>query len=200
MWKKVSIGALYRAFQINQLITHRKVQLFIAVSLDGYIAGPGGDMSFLDIVAAEGEDYGYAGFIKETDTVIIGRKTYDWVMTQVGEFPHADKKTYIITRTSRPRAGTIEFYTENLADLITHLKSANGKNIFVDGGAEIVNQLLAAGLIDEIYISIIPVLLGGGTRLFHDGIPQTKLEFIDSRQFNSGLVQVHYKVKDIIRE
>lgn len=173
----------------------RNVQLFIAVSLNGYIAGPGGDMSFLDIVAAEGEDYGYAEFIKETDTVIIGGKTYDWVMTQVREFPHADKKTYIITRAAKPSTGNLEFYSGNLKELVIGLKRGSGKNIFVDGGAEIVNLLLAEGLIDEIYISIIPVLLGGGTRLFHDGIPYTKLEYIGSKLFDSGLVQIRYKVK-----
>lgn len=173
----------------------RKVQLYIAASLDGYIAGPGGDMSYLDIVAAEGEDYGYSEFISDVDTVIMGRKTYEWVMTQVEELPHADKKTYIITRSSRPPEGKTEFYNGSLTGLVTRLKSTDGKNIFVDGGAEIVNQLLAAGLIDEIFISVIPVLLAGGTRLFNDGIPHTKLDYISSRHFDSGLVQLNYKFK-----
>ncbi len=195
MWKKVLTGGHFQGLQNSRLNKNRKVQLYIAASLDGYIAGPGGDMSFLDLVAAEGEDYGYSEFISDVDTVIMGRKTYEWVMTQVEEFPHADKKAYIITRTSRPSVGKTEFYSGNLSYLVTHLKSTDGRNIFVDGGAEIAGQLLAAGLIDEIFISIIPVLLCGGTRLFNDGIPHTELEYIGSRHFDTGLVQIRYKVK-----
>ena len=80
----------------------RKVILYISTSLDGYIAKPNDDLSFLSLVQQDGEDYGYSDFVNSVDTVIIGRKTYDWVMTQVTEFPHADKNSFIITRTARP--------------------------------------------------------------------------------------------------
>lgn len=112
----------------------RKVILYIAASLDGYIAKPNDDLSFLSIVQQEGEDYGYADFVRSVDTVILGRKTYDWVMNQVPEFPHADKNSFIITRTSRPSIGKVNFYTGNLKALILRLKSEGGKNIFIDGG------------------------------------------------------------------
>jgi dihydrofolate reductase len=174
----------------------RKVILYIATSLDGYIAGPNDDLSFLSIVEQEGEDYGYADFIKSVDTVIIGRKTYDWVMTQVPEFPHADKESYIITRTSQAGKGKTNFYTGDLKDLILRLKSEIGKNIFVDGGAEIVNELLKQKLIDEFIISVIPILLGDGTRLFKDGRPEQTLKFVEARKFDSGLIQLHYKCTD----
>lgn len=75
------------------------------------------------------------------------------------------------------------------------LKSREGKNIFVDGGAQTVNRLLKAHLLDELIISFIPVLLGEGIRLFQEGIPEEKLELISSRSYSSGLVQVHYRVK-----
>jgi dihydrofolate reductase len=71
----------------------RKVILYIAMSLDGFIARTGDDLSFLSIVEKQGEDYGYRDFINTVDTVIMGRRTYDWVLTQVDEFPHADKDT-----------------------------------------------------------------------------------------------------------
>jgi len=171
----------------------RKIILYIASSLDGYIAKPNNDLSFLSIVQQEGEDYGYAEFVKTIDTVILGRKTYDWIMTQVSEFPHADKTTYIITRTERPGVGKTNFYTGNLKDLVLYLKSGKGKNIFIDGGAEIINQLLKENLIDEFIISIIPVLLGNGTKLFNDRRPEQKLELISTKQFKKGLVQLHYK-------
>jgi dihydrofolate reductase len=170
----------------------RKVILYIAMSLDGFIAGKNDDMSFLSAVQAEGEDYGYYDFINSVDTVILGRKTYDWVMSQVVEFPHADKESYIITRTTRPSQGKTHFYSGDLNELITNLKCRSGKNIFIDGGADLVNSLLKDGLIDEFIISIIPVLLGDGVQLFQTGMPELKLNLISTKSFDKGLVQVHY--------
>jgi dihydrofolate reductase len=171
----------------------RKVIVYIATSLDGYIAKPNDDLSFLSIVAQEGEDYGYADFIKTVDTVILGRKTYDWVMTQVPEFPHADKDSFVITRTARPAIGKTNFYTGNLKDLVSGLKNRQGKNIFIDGGAEIVNELLKEDLIDEFIISIIPILVGNGIKLFRDGRAEHQLELIATKQFEKGLAQLHYR-------
>src|ERR1044072_5229564 len=121
---------------------NRKVVLYIAMSIDGYIAKPNDDLSFLSVVQKDGEDYGYSEFIKTVDTVILGRKTYDWVMKQVPEFQHADKLTYVITRTAKPGIGKTNFYTGNLKNLIAQLQTVPGKNIFIDGGAEIVNVLM----------------------------------------------------------
>lgn len=89
----------------------RKVILYIATSLDGYIAQPNDDLGFLSIVEQEGQDYGYADFVKTVDTAIVGRKTYDKVISMGVDFPHADKDTYIITRTPRPNIGNVKFYT-----------------------------------------------------------------------------------------
>lgn len=175
---------------------NRQLVFYIAMSLDGYIAKPNDDLSFLSIVAKEGEDYGYAAFVATVDTVILGRKTYNWVMKQVDTFPHADKKAYIITRTPKPAIGNTEFYTGSLTELVAQLKNEPGKNIFCDGGAEIVNELLKADLIDEMIISVIPVLVGNGTRLFKDGRPEQQLQLVQAKSFDTGLVQLHYSRKD----
>ena len=172
----------------------RKLILYIAASLDGYISMPNDDLSFLDMVHQEGEDYGYSNFIKDVDTVILGRRTYDWVMNQVAEFPHADKETYVMTRNERPNQENINFYTGDLKNLVSTLKGREGKKIFCDGGAEIVNELLREKLFDELIISVIPVLLGNGIKLFQDGRPEENLELISARSFDSGLVQLHYKM------
>jgi dihydrofolate reductase len=172
----------------------RKLILYIAASLDGYIAKPNDDLSFLSRVQKKGEDYGYNDFISTVDTVILGRKTYDWVLNQVSEFPHADKEAYIITRKEKPKKGNITFYTGNLKDLISRLKIKVGKNIFCDGGAEIVNELLKEKLFDELIISVIPVLLGNGTRLFQNDKPEQDLRLLSANKFDTGLVQLHYKV------
>lgn len=171
----------------------RKVVVYIACSLDGYIAKPNDDLSFLSVVEQEGEDYGYHDFIATVDTVIMGRKTYDWVMRQVSEFPHADKEAYIITRTERPAVGKISFYVGDIKELIQHLKQKEGKNIFVDGGAEVIHALLQEDLIDAFYISIIPILLGGGVRLFKEGFKDQALQLHHVKHFKTGLVQLHYE-------
>ncbi len=172
----------------------RKLILYIATSLDGYIAKPNDDLLFLSIVEKEGEDYGYNSFIQSVDTVILGRRTYDRVMTQVSEFPHASKDAYVVTRNERPDIGKTRFYTGNLSELVVRLKSEQGENIFCDGGAEIVHELLKENLIDEFIISVIPILVGSGTKLFKDGRPEQRVELLSAKSFEKGLVQLHYKL------
>lgn len=172
----------------------RKISLFIAMSLDGYIAKPNDDLSFLKLVEKEGEDYGYAKFNETIDTLVIGRKTYDYVQKELGasHYDNGQRAIYVITRNQRPTVGRTIFYTGNLPDLIKRLKSENGKNIYCDGGAEVINELLKHDLVDEFIISVIPILLGNGTRLFKDGIPEQTLEFITAKTFETGLTQLHY--------
>lgn len=174
----------------------RKLSLFIATSLDGYIAKPNDDLGFLKIVEKEGEDYGYNEFTANVDTIILGRKTYDWVSREIGtsHYDNGERDVYVITRTSRPDAGKTKFYTGNLTELIKELKSRKGKNIYCDGGAEIVNELMKDNLIDEFIISIVPVFVGDGIRLFKDGRPGQQLKLVNSKTFNTGLVQLHYQL------
>ena len=175
----------------------RKLSLFIAVSLDGYIAKPNDDLSFLKIVEKEGEDYGYAEFTANIDTIIIGRKTYDYVLKEIGSshYDNGERDVFVITRTSRPSTGKTTFYTGNLTELVQRLKSDSGKNIYCDGGAEIINELLQYDLIDEFIVSVIPILLGNGTRLFKDGRPEQQLQLVSSETFDTGLTQFHYNRK-----
>ena len=175
----------------------RTLSLFIATSLDGYIAKPNDDMSFLKLVEKEGEDYGYAKFTETIDTIILGRRTYDWVMKEIGSshYDNGTRDVYVITRTAKPSVGRTTFYTGDLADLVKELKTKEGKNLYCDGGAEIIHELLKNDLIDEFTISVIPVLVGDGTRLFKDNRPEQELEFINSKSFDTGLIQLHYKRK-----
>lgn len=175
----------------------RKVSLFIATSLDGYIAKPNDDLSFLKIVEKEGEDYGYSEFTENIDTLIIGRKTYDYVLKELGpsHYDNGKRDVYVITRTEKPNVGRTTFYTGNLTDLVKQLQSENGKNIYCDGGSEIINELLKNDLVDEFIISIAPVLLGNGTRLFKDGRPEQELQFVSAKTYETGLTQLYYKRK-----
>src|SRR5690606_33221745 len=169
------------------------VSTFIATSLDGYIAKPNDDLSFLKIVEKDGEDYGYAQFTDTIDTIILGRKTYDYVLKEIGSshYDNGTRDVYVITRTEKPSVGRTTFYTGNLTELITQLKAKTTKNIYCDGGAELIDALLKTDLIDEFIISIIPVLVGSGTRLFKDGRPEQALKLIGTKTFDTGLTQLH---------
>lgn len=171
---------------------NRKVILYIAMSLDGYIAKHYGDISFLAQVEQEGEDYGYSAFTQTVDTVILGRKTYGKVLSMGFKEPYGDRQVFVLTRKSNHTTDKITFYSGGLPDLISTLKSMTGKHIFCDGGAETVHQFLQNDLFDKLIISIIPVLLGDGIRLFGQSFPEQKLRLVESKSFEKGLVQLHY--------
>lgn len=172
---------------------NRKVILYIAVSLDGFIAKQDDNIDFLSVVEKKGEDYGYKEFLNSVDTIILGRRTYEKIKSMGFEYPADGREVYILSGTQRNSEGNMRYYSGNLKDLIIRLKSEMGKNIFCDGGSEIVNALLKDQLIDEFIISIIPVLLGDGIPLFRGGRPEANLRLIRSVQFEKGLVQLHYE-------
>lgn len=175
----------------------RTISLFIAMSLDGYIAKPNDDLSFLKLVEKEGQDYGYAEFTSKIDTIIIGRRTYDYVVNEIGasHYDNGQRDVYVITRTERPKVGRTTFYTGDITELVKGLKSEKGKNIYCDGGAEVINELLKQNLIDEFIISVIPVLLGNGIRLFKDGRPEQAIELMTAKTYDTGLIQLRYTRK-----
>ncbi|MEY2638877.1 MAG: hypothetical protein RIR90_359 [Bacteroidota bacterium] len=174
----------------------RELIVYIAMSVDGFIAGNNDDLSFLQQVEQEGEDYGYADFIQTIDTVIIGRRTYDTVMRLTDQFPHADKTCYIISSKAQEPKGNLRFYTGDLKALVALLKEIKSdKHIFCDGGASIVQQLLRLQLVDRLIVSIIPVVLGDGIRLFGDNTIQQNLQLVHSKSYPKGLVQLHYQFK-----
>lgn len=163
------------------------------MSLDGFIAGENDDLSFLDAVQQEGEDYGYDAFMRQVQTVVLGRKTYDKVVSMVGEYPAQGKEVYVFTRQNRPQMKGVRFVSEAPNSFVQGLKKRKGGHIFVDGGADIWHVLLLHGLIDECYFSIVPVFLGKGVPLFRDGRPPQTLRLSAARTYPSGLVQLHYK-------
>ncbi len=174
---------------------NRKVIVYIATSLDGYIAKPNDDLSFLKMIEKEGEDYGYTAFTSTIDTVILGRKTYDYVAKEVGiaHYDNGPWEVYVITQTEKPKIGKTSFYNGNLAELVQQLKNGIGKNIYCDGGATLIHELIQLDAIDEYIISVVPILLGSGIKLFKEGRPEQTLELLSSKQFEKGLVQLHYK-------
>ncbi|TDQ79521.1 dihydrofolate reductase family protein [Sphingobacterium yanglingense] len=175
----------------------RKLSIYIASSIDGYIAKPNDDLSFLSLVEKTGEDYGYADFIADIDTLIIGRKTHDYVIKALGPsyYDNGDRDVYVVTRNPKASSGRTTYYDGSMVDLLENLRSKPGKGIYCDGGAEVIDALLKEDLVDELTISVIPILLGNGTRLFKDGRPEQLLELVHAKTFDTGLVQLYYKRK-----
>ncbi len=175
-------------------INERKLILYISMSLDGFLATKEDDLSWLSVVEQAGEDYGYEILNESVDTYIVGRKTYEVVLKLTGGvFPQAERhKCYVITREQRRTENGVTFFNGDIVELITQLKSQEGKNIYCDGGGQLVQWLMQQNLIDEYIISVIPVLLGEGKRLFLGESPMIKLKALPARNYPSGLVQLHY--------
>ena len=172
----------------------RKLIVYIASSIDGYIAKPNDNLDFLKIVEKEGEDYGYAAFTETVDTILLGRRTFDWVVEQVGleHYQTLNKRVIVVTSRTQQKLQNIEYYAGSIPALIQELKQVDGKHIFCDGGATLIHELLQHELIDEIYLSIVPILLGDGISLFKSGRPETKYQLNSVKSFDTGLVQLHY--------
>lgn len=185
-------GILFKLKGGVPLENQRKVVLYIAQSLDGYIARENNDISWLSVVERDNEDYGYDDFIKTVDTVFMGRKTYEKVLTFGMEFPHKGRTCYVLSKTLKGADENVQFFSGNIDKLITRIKGQKGKDIFIDGGSEVVRLFRDNDLIDEYVISIIPILLGKGIRLFRETDTQNYLKLVDSMIFDSGLVQLKY--------
>ncbi len=172
----------------------RKVKIFIASSLDGFIAEEDGNISWLNTVEKEDEDYGYGDFIKTIDIVITGRKTYDKIISIDPDYNYFGKNCFVLSRETKGKNGNIIFYNDDPYKLVEKLKKESGKDIYVDGGSEIIMELRKYNLIDEYIISIIPVLLGKGVKLFADAGFIENLIFGYVKSYSSGLVQIKYIV------
>lgn len=172
----------------------RKLVLYISMSVDGYLATKDDDLSWLSVIEKEGEDYGYHDFYKDSDAYIVGKTTYDTVLKLTGgTLPQSENMDcYVITRQNIENKENVTFYSGDIEQLIHKLKSTEGKNIVCDGGGQIVKLLMEKNLIDEYIISVIPIFLGEGKRLFIGGIDTINLKAMPSKSFDTGLVQLHY--------
>jgi dihydrofolate reductase len=178
--------------------TMRPLKLFIACSLDGFIADKDGKLDFLNAFQESNDDYGYALFFEAADTILLGRRTYDSVIAMNIPFPYEGKECFVFSRKQSKEDRHVRFINDELIKFVTDLKTRKGKVIYCDGGGSIITQLIAAHLVDEITLSIIPVLLGGGTRLFQDHPSMYEnLKLITAKHYPNGLVQLKYELHTI---
>ena len=164
-----------------------KVTVYIASSLDGYIAREDGGVDWLP----ENTESGYSDFYNSIDTVIIGKTTYDQILT-FGEYPYKDKKSFVFTGTNQIKDVNVEFLP-NVEKFIEDDYPGAGENIWLVGGSQIISSFLKNQAVDEIIISFIPVVLGKGIPLFKNIENEIKLELIKTKKY-SQLVEIHYKV------
>ena len=168
----------------------RKVILFIAASLDGYIARQSGEIDWL----FTDQDYGYSEFFASVDTLLMGRKTYEQVLT-FGEYPYKGVKSYVFTRNPLfPADSNAEVITDDIKNFIENLRQAEGKNIWLVGGSQLTHDLMSNNLVDELILSIHPIGLGEGIPLFYNRTNPQSLNLTKCQTYNSGLVQLSYDV------
>ncbi|MFB7305348.1 dihydrofolate reductase family protein [Heyndrickxia sporothermodurans] len=172
----------------------RKVVLFISTSLDGYIATKDESLDWLFKVEGEG-DNGYSEFYETVDTILFGKKTYDWVMKQgIEELPYENKECYVFTRFPNNDKEDVKFINEDAVHFTKKLKNQKGKNIWIVGGGELLHSFLREKLVDEFIIKIAPTLLGEGIPLFREGDYQLNLSLKNIRIFNQ-FVELHYEIE-----
>ena len=173
----------------------RKTILYTAVSLDGFIADKNGGIEWLDkqVFGPEGQE-SYEYFIQTVDRVVMGYTTYHQITTELsaGFWPYEGKMTYVMTHRAMEDKENIKFVNSPLDQFISALKDRPGKDIWICGGADLVNQLIKSRLISRFHISVIPVILGNGIRLFHEGNPANHLKLISADNLH-GMTDLVYE-------
>lgn len=166
-------------------MSNRKVALYIGISLDGYIATKDDSLEWLLNTQGSG-DNGFGEFYDTVETIIMGRRTYDWIMAQEkGQFPYIGKECYVYTNRTIDDTEHVKFTSQSPENLIAGLKK-EGKKIWIVGGSQIIDLVRKKNLIDEYILSIAPVILGEGIPLFCEG-QRKELVFDKVRTFGQFL-------------
>ena len=167
----------------------RKVVLGLGISLDGYIARPDGSVDFLFMP----KDYSMGPFFKTIDTAVLGRKTYDDALKMGGSFTGSKTKSYVFSHTLPPgeRNGVI-FTNDSSGNVIAEIRKKPGKDIWLMGGGELIRDFLKEDLVDELYMGIVPTLLGEGIPLFPSGFPQREFDLLENKSYSQGLISLKY--------
>ena len=174
----------------------RKIILYIAQSLDGYIADQNGSVDWIaGNVEPYESDYGYEDFTQSIDTVICGGVTYREIRDELspGKWPYEAMQSDVLTHENLENTENIHFVNTEIQELIRTLKQQEGKDIWICGGANLIHRYMWANLIDEYQITTIPVLLGNGIRLFEKGSTKVKLEMTTVREENVLILAVYKK-------
>lgn len=176
-----------------------KCSVFVATSLDGFIARRDGSIDWLSKAAAEapkGEDFGYQSFLASVDAIVMGRNTFEQVLG-FDEWPYGSRRVVVLSSRALDiparLADRVSASSERPDDLVGRLSAEGARHLYIDGGATI-QRFLAAGLIDDLTITLIPVILGDGRPLFGTLGGEISLKHVATRTFGIGFVQLVYVV------
>jgi dihydrofolate reductase len=174
------------------MIKHPKISIYIAQSIDGYIAREDGGLDWLEYGHVGDEDYGFKQFINSIDAIVLGRNTYD-VVCGFGNWPYEGKKVIVLSHTLKEVRNEAELFCGKLTDLASRLYADGIKHVWVDGGITAC-RFLEAGLVEDITLSIIATVLGSGIRLFTPMNKEHKCHLVSTQSYPSGLVQLKYTI------
>jgi dihydrofolate reductase len=168
----------------------REVVLGLGISLDGYIARPDGAVDFLFMP----RDFSMGPFFATIDTAIMGRKTYDVALKMGGGgFSDSKIKNYVFSHSQPPgERGGVAFVNESPKSFLAKLRKRPGKNIWLMGGGELARDFLKDDLVDELYIGMVPILIGEGIPLFPGGFPEREFTLLENKTFSRGLIALKY--------
>lgn len=168
----------------------RKVRYSVAASLDGYIAGPNGEFDWIP----EDSAVDFAAIFANVDTVLLGRHSFELTRRMGAPWP-ASTRVYAFSRTLRPQDHPgVTIVADDAGTVVQNLREEAGGDIWLFGGGKLFASLLAAGQVDAVEVTVVPILLGGGIPLLPAGAPRTPMALTDSRVYPSGMVSLNYAV------
>ena len=169
----------------------RRVILGLGISLDGYIARPDGSVDFLFMP----KDYSMGPFFKTIDTCLMGRKTYEvGLKMSGGKFANYGMACYVFSRTlSAGERGGVIFTADPPKKVVDSIRKRSGQHIWLMGGGELARDFLKEDLVDELYLGVVPTLIGAGVPLFPSGFPERKFSLLENKTYSQGLIALKYE-------
>jgi dihydrofolate reductase len=173
----------------------RKVILLAGITLDGYIASPDDSLDYIEMTKEGGRDLGV--LFASADTIVMGRKTYDVSLKLMGgsyQAPGPRTETFVFSRTQPPgEHGGVTFTRQSPAAWLKRVRARRGKHVLHMGGGELARSFLQADLIDELFLGVVPILLGDGLPLFPSGFPQRDFTLVENKTYSKSQISLTYR-------
>lgn len=176
-------------------MTH--VVYYLAMTLDGYIATPDGNVDWLDHLPASEDGYGYGTLYASVDALVMGRGTYEFIQ-KTGSWPYPGKPTWVLSRRSlSPMSPDVTVTQETVHQVMAEMQRSGHQRVWLVGGGKLARSFLDAGLLSEFYLTITPDLLGAGIPFLSPGQAATQLELLSVREYDTGALQLRYAPKPL---